>query len=171
VSLSIQIQWNLSKMNTLVLDLKFSMKCKWSSFYFWSLYCLSFFDLRHFITFLISSNFNHCIVCLSHYSFWLPLSYLLITPFIPSDYSFHTFWLPLSYLLITPFIPSDYPFHTFWLPLSYLQTFLLCRLDRFNWSRCRTLWLRKSVEILFHTMLFWNNLYQVLSQNIGKPNV
>jgi hypothetical protein len=76
--------------------------------------------VKHFITLLISSNFNHCIVCLSLYSFWLPLPYLLITPFIPSDYSFHTFWLPLSYLLITPFIPYVYSFHTFWLLLSYL---------------------------------------------------
>jgi hypothetical protein len=57
---------------------------------------------------------------MNFHTFWLLLSYLLITPFIPSDYPFHTFWLLLSYLLITPFIPSDYPFHTFWLLLSYL---------------------------------------------------
>jgi uncharacterized membrane protein len=36
---------------------------------FWPLYCLSFFDLRLLITPLVS--FDHCIVCLSVYSFWL----------------------------------------------------------------------------------------------------
>ena len=52
--------------------------------------------------------------------FWLPLLYILITPFLHSDYPFVIFWLPLFYLLITPLLSSDYPFFTFWLPLCYL---------------------------------------------------
>jgi hypothetical protein len=61
---------------------------------FWSLYCLSFFDLRLLIApsdlrLLIAPllSFGHCIVCLSSiYAFWLPL---LI----------YAFWMPLCYLL------------------------------------------------------------------------
>jgi hypothetical protein len=51
--------------------------------FFWSLYCLSFFDLQLLITSLVSSirscslSFGHCIAFLSLiYSFWLPLWYL-----------------------------------------------------------------------------------------------
>jgi hypothetical protein len=51
--------------------------------FLWSLYCLSFFDLRLLITPLVSSNcscslsFGHCIAFLSLiYGFWLPLWYL-----------------------------------------------------------------------------------------------
>ena len=31
-----------------------------SSFFFWSLFCLSFFDLRILITLLVSSNYSYC---------------------------------------------------------------------------------------------------------------
>ena len=41
---------------------------------FWSLCCLSFFDIRILITPLVS--FGHCVVCSSIYGFWLPLWYL-----------------------------------------------------------------------------------------------
>jgi hypothetical protein len=44
---------------------------------FWSLCCLSFFDLLILITSLVS--FGHCVVCPSLiYSFWLPHWYLLV---------------------------------------------------------------------------------------------
>jgi hypothetical protein len=46
------------------------------SFFFWPLYCLSFFNLRLLMTPLVS--FGHCIVCPSStYGFWWPLWYLL----------------------------------------------------------------------------------------------
>ena len=48
------------------------------------------------------------------------LCYLLITPFLHSDYPFVIFWLPLFYILITPLLSSDYPFVIFWLPLFYI---------------------------------------------------
>jgi hypothetical protein len=65
---------------------------------FWSLYCLSFFDLRLLITCLVS--FGHCIVCPSLiYDFWLPVWYLLVIVlsvllwFTASDYYlFGIFW-------------------------------------------------------------------------------
>jgi hypothetical protein len=43
---------------------------------FWSLCCLSFFDLLLLIASLVS--FGHCVVCPSTYSFLLPLWYLLV---------------------------------------------------------------------------------------------
>ena len=46
------------------------------SFFFWPLYCLSFFNLRLLMTPLVS--FGHCIVYLSStHGFWWPLWYLL----------------------------------------------------------------------------------------------
>jgi hypothetical protein len=47
-----------------------------SYFFFWSLCCLFFFDIRIMITPLVSCG--HCVVCSSSiYGFWLPLWYLL----------------------------------------------------------------------------------------------
>jgi hypothetical protein len=64
---------------------------------FWSLCCLSFFDLRILITSLVS--FGHCVVCPSLiYGFWLPLWYLLVIVLsvllwiTDSDYLFGIFW-------------------------------------------------------------------------------
>jgi hypothetical protein len=62
---------------------------------FWPLYCLSF-NLQLLITPLVS--FDHCIVCPSIYSFWLPLWYLLtiilsVLQFTASDYPFGIFKL------------------------------------------------------------------------------
>jgi hypothetical protein len=87
-------------------------------FFFWSLYCLSFFDLRLLITSLVSSNcscslsFGHCIAFLSLiYGFWLPLWYLqtglvlfllvIVLPFFlcfsASDYLFGIFKMLLFF--------------------------------------------------------------------------
>jgi hypothetical protein len=120
---------------------------------FWPLYCLSF-DLCLLITLLVPSNFSfdHCIVCLSIYVFWLPFWYLQtfiltivlsVFRFMSSDYPFGIFKLLfwplycLSFdlrLLITLLVPSNFSFdhcivclsiYVFWLPFWYLQTFLL----------------------------------------------
>ena len=82
---------------------------------FWSLCCLTFFDLQILITSLVS--FGHCAVSpSSNYRFWLPLWYLLailmsdLLWFTDSDYLFGIFW-PLFCLtvfdlqnLITPLV-------------------------------------------------------------------
>ena len=113
-------------------------------FFYWSLHCLSFFDLRLLVTPLVSCG--HCIVCYSsNYGFWLPLWYLQTFDhyivFPSSDYGF---WLPLWYLvdivlsvivritlLVTPLVScgqcivcysSNYGF---WLPLWYLVDIVL----------------------------------------------
>jgi hypothetical protein len=64
---------------------------------FWSLYCLSFLDIRILITLLV--NFGHYIACpFSIYEFWLPFRYLLViillvlSRYTDSDYSFGIFW-------------------------------------------------------------------------------
>ena len=85
---------------------------------FWSLYCLSFIDLRLLISPLVS--FGHCIVCLSlNYGFWFPLWYLLVIVlsvfhwFTASDFPFDIFWplYCLSFidlrLLISPLVSSN----------------------------------------------------------------
>ena len=82
---------------------------------FWSLYCLSFYDLRLLITPLVS--FGHCIVCPSTlYGFSLHIWYLLaivlsiLLRFTASHYSFGIFWslyclsLYALRLLITPLV-------------------------------------------------------------------
>ena len=75
------------------------------SFFFWPLYCLSFFNLRLLMTPLVS--FGHCIVCPSStYGFWWPLWYLLA--------------IVLSVLL--QLTASDDPFGIFW-PLYCLSFF------------------------------------------------
>ena len=85
---------------------------------FWSLCCLSFFNLRIPITSLVS--FGHCVVCPSSiYGFRLPLWYLLV--------------IVLSVLL--QFTDSDYLFGIFtifFLPQSILIETLSC--GRFLWS-------------------------------------
>ena len=69
---------------------------------FWSLCCLSFFDIRIMIAPWVS--FGHCVVCPSSiYGLWLPLGYLLV--------------IVLSVLL--RFTNTDYPyciFKFFWQP-------------------------------------------------------
>jgi hypothetical protein len=129
---------------------------------FWSLCCLSL-HLQLLIAPLIS--FDHCVICPSIYSFWLPLWYLLVIglsvpPFTASDCPFeiawslcylslhlqlliatlvsfghcviclsiYSFWLPLWYLLVIvlsvpPFTASDCPFGFFW-SLCYLSLHL-----------------------------------------------
>ena len=100
---------------------------------FWSM-CYLYLHLQLLIAPLIS--FDHCVICTSSYSFWLPLCYLLVIvlsvpPFTASDSPFgilwslfyrpssYSFWLPLCYLLVIvlsvpPFIASDCPFGIFW---------------------------------------------------------
>jgi hypothetical protein len=78
---------------------------------FWSLYCLSFFDLRLLITHLVSSNFVLVIV----------LSVLLW--FTASDYTFDISKLCFGHCIVCP--SSIYGF---WLPIwntKYIQVFLI----------------------------------------------
>ena len=70
---------------------------------FWSLFYLSL-HLQLLIAPLIS--FDHCVICPSIYSFWLPLWYLLIIV-----------------LSVPPFTTSDCPFDIFW-SLCYLSLHL-----------------------------------------------
>ena len=115
---------------------------------FWSLCCLTVFDLQNLITSLVS--FGHCVVWPSSiYRFWIHLWYLLaillfdLLRFTDSDYTFGIFW-PLRCLtffdlqiLITPwyflaivlsvllrFTDPDYPFGIFW-PLCCMFFFEL----------------------------------------------
>ena len=104
---------------------------------FWSM-CYPSLNLQLLIAPLVS--FGHCVICVSIYSFWLPLCYLLVIvlsvpPFTASDCPFEIVW-SLCYLsiqlqlLIAPFIsfghcvigPSSYGF---WLPLWYLLVIVL----------------------------------------------
>jgi hypothetical protein len=102
------------------------------SFFFWPLCCLSFLELHHLITPLVSSNssFGHCVSCPSIYRFWLPLWYLqtlllgivlsVFLRFTDSDYLFGIFKLffwPLCCLsffdlriLITSLVSSNSSF-------------------------------------------------------------
>jgi hypothetical protein len=98
---------------------------------FWALCYLSL-HLQLLIAPLIS--FDHCVICPSIYSFWLPLWYLLIIvlsvpPFTASDCPVDIFW-SLCYLslhlqlLIAPLISFDHcvicpSIYNFWLPLWY----------------------------------------------------
>jgi hypothetical protein len=111
-------------------------------FFYWSLHCLSFFDLRLLVTPLVSCG--HCIVCYSSdYGFWLPLWYLVdivlsvILRITGSGYPFDILWTLYCLLffelrvLITPLISCGHCIvcyfsnYGFWLPLWYLQTFLI----------------------------------------------
>ena len=113
--------------------------------FFWSLYCLSFFDLRLLITSLVSSNcsctfsFGHCIA----FFLWFTASDYLFGIFKLVLFSFFWSLYCLSFfdlrLLITPLISSSCPcslfsghciaflslIYRFWLPLWYLQTVLV----------------------------------------------
>ena len=73
------------------------------SFFFWPLCCLSFLELHHLITPLVSSNssFGHCVSCPSIYRFWLPLWYL------------QTLLLAIVLSVLLWFTDSDYPFGIF----------------------------------------------------------
>ena len=116
---------------------------------FWTLCCLSFFDLQILITPLVS--FGHCVVFRSSiYRSWLPLWYLLaivlsvLLRFTDSDYSFGILW-PLCCLSffdlrfpITPLVsfghcdvwPSS--IYRFLLTLWYLLAIVLSVLLRFT---------------------------------------
>ena len=116
---------------------------------FWSLCCLSFFDIQILITPLVS--FGHCVVSPSSiYGFWLPLWYLLVIVlslllrYTDSDYPFGIFW-PLCCLsffdiriLITPLVSfghcvvSPSSIYGFWLPLWYLLVIVLSLLLRYT---------------------------------------
>ena len=113
-----------------------------SLFFYWSLHCLSFFDLRLQVTPLVSCG--HCIVCYSsNYGFWLPLWYLVdivlsvILRITASGYPFGILWTLYCLLffelrlLVTPLIScghcivcysSNYGFR---LPLWYLVDIVL----------------------------------------------
>ena len=124
---------------------------------FWSLCCLSFFDIRILITPLVS--FGHCVVCSSSiYGFWLPLWYLLaivlsvLLRYTDSDYPFGIFW-PLCCLfffdiqiLITPLVSCSHcvvcssSIYGFWLPLWYLVTIVLSVLLRYTDSNYPSVW-------------------------------
>ena len=115
-------------LNIRLLDFWFSVlqKFRTCSFFFWSLYCLFFFDIQILITPLVS--FVHCVVCSSLiYRFWLPLWYLLVIVlsvllwYTDSDYPFGIFWSLCClfffdiHILITSlwylrYTDSDYPF-------------------------------------------------------------
>jgi hypothetical protein len=99
-------------------------------FFYWSLHCLSFFDLRLLVTPLVSCG--HCIVCYSSdYGFWLPLWYLVdivlsaILRITVSGYPFGILWTLYCLLffelrlLVTPLVSSN-----FW-PLYCLSFFEL----------------------------------------------
>ena len=114
---------------------------------FWSLFCLTVFDLQILITSLVS--FGHCVVWPSSiYRFWIHLWYLLAVVlsdrlrFTDSDYTFGIFW-PLCCLtffdlqiLITPLVsfghcvvcPSS--IYRSWLHLWYLLAIVLSVLLR-----------------------------------------
>jgi hypothetical protein len=94
-------------------------------FKLWPLCCLFFFNIRILITPLVSSSFDHCVVCSSSiYGFWLPLWYLqtlaivlsVLLRYRDSDYLFGIFKLwPLCYLfffkiriLIIPLVSSNF---------------------------------------------------------------
>ena len=108
----------------------------------WSLYCLSFLDLRFLITPLVSCGL-YIVFPSSIYDFWLPLWYLLaiVLSFLPrfttSDYFFGILW-PLHCLsfldlrlLITLLVSCSHrivcpsSIYDFWLPLLYLVAIVL----------------------------------------------
>jgi hypothetical protein len=81
--------------------------------------CLFFFDIRIFITPLVSCG--HCIVCPLIYGFWLPLWYLVaivlsVLWHTDSDYPFGILW-PLYCMsfdiriLMTPLVSSNFSFN------------------------------------------------------------
>ena len=118
---------------------------------FWSLCCLTVFDLQILITSLVS--FGHCVVWPSSiYRFWIYLWYLLaillsdLLRFTDSDYTFGIFW-PLCCLSffdlqiqITPLVSFDHcvvwpsSIYRFWLLLSDLLAIVLSDLLRFTES-------------------------------------
>ena len=118
---------------------------------FWSLCCLSFFDLLLLIVSLVS--FGHCVVCPSTYSFLLPLWYLLaivlsvLLRLTPSYCLFGIFWslCRLSFYLLL-LIASLVSFghcvvcpsltYSFLLPLWYLLVIVLAVLLRLTPSYC-----------------------------------
>ena len=117
----------------------------------WTLYCLSFLDLRLLITHLVSCG--HCVVCPSSiYDFWLPLWYVVVIVFsvlprfMTSDYPFGILWplYCLSFLdlrlLITPLVSCGHcivcpsSIYDFWLLLWYLVDIVLSVLPQFTTS-------------------------------------
>ena len=116
--------------------------------FFWSLCCLSFFDLLLLIASLVS--FGHNVVCPSIYSFLLPLWYLLVIVLsillrlTPSYCLFSIFWslCCLSFydlfLLIASLVSFGHcivcpsPTYSFLLPLWYLLVIVLSVLLSFG---------------------------------------
>jgi hypothetical protein len=156
---------------------------------FWSLYCLSFLDIRILITFLVS--FGHCIACHSSiYRFWLHLWYilaiiLLVLPrYTDSGYTFGIF-LPLYWwpfldirMLVAPLVsfghciacPSS--IYGFWLPFWYLLVIILLVLSRYTnsaypfgifWSLYCLSFLDIRILITLYGIfnLFWHILVQM----------
>jgi hypothetical protein len=102
-------------------------------------------------------SFDHCVICPSIYSFWLPLWYLLVIvlsvpPFTASDCTFDIFWslcypsLHLQLLIaplvsfghcviVPPLTASDCPFDIFWslCCLSLHLQLLIAPLISFNY--------------------------------------
>jgi hypothetical protein len=150
-------------------------------FFYWSLHCLSFFDLRLLVTPLVSCG--HCIVCYSSdYGFWLPLWYLVdivlsvILRITVSGYPFGIFKLLtiiLSFLLrITA---SGYPFDIlwtlyclllfelrFWLPLWYLVDNVLSVILRITASGYPFGILWTLYCLLFFELRFWLPLWYLV---------
>ena len=105
------------------------MCCRWFfhllPFFFWSLCCLFFFDIRHLITPLASSNFWQ-LYCLSFCDLRLLSTPLVFSNFWPLYFlSIFDLWLLITLLISSKFWPLHcLPFFDvrFWLPLWYLQT-------------------------------------------------
>jgi hypothetical protein len=129
-------QWSTQRydLRTVIVCNRIDRRIKNSTFSFWPLCCLFFFDLRFLITPLIS--FGHCVVCSSIYVFWLPLWYIVaivlsvLLRFTDSDYPFGIFW-PLCCLfffdlqiLITPLVSCGHCVvysSSIWYQLKYVN--------------------------------------------------
>ena len=96
----------------------------------------------------------------SNYNFWLPILYLLITPFVSSDYPFGIFWLPLWYFLITPLVSSDYPFVIFKLFLHQWWTKYYHQLQGHT-SMCSVHHKLQWKIITVNSKLFWILLHAI----------
>jgi hypothetical protein len=150
-------------------------------FFYWSLHCLSFFDLRLLVTPLVSCG--HCIVCYSsNYGFWLPLWYLqTFDHYIVFPSSNYGFWLPLWYLVdivlsvILRITASGYPFDIlwtlyclllfelrFWLPLWYLVDNVLSVILRITASGYPFGILWTLYCLLFFELRFWLPLWYLV---------
>jgi hypothetical protein len=116
------------------------------SLFFWSLYCLFFFDLRSLNTPLVSSysvsfslcvcfvdhclffcpfSFGHCVVCSSSiYGVWIPLWYLHIVSVLVLCVCFVDRCLSFCPFSFGHCVVCSSSIYGFWLPLWYFQTVL-----------------------------------------------